>query len=129
MHKERLLKLAEHLETGKLGHEVFDFSQYNNSGTNICGTAGCAIGECPIIWPNEWVFNWLGTPILKDENNSLKSAIIFFQIKEAERMHLFEPNKQIISLYDGEHLFSNATKEQVAANIREFVKRKENETI
>ncbi len=51
MNKERLLALADHLERGKLGHEKFDFGCYNNTDSNVCGTAGCGIGECPILFP------------------------------------------------------------------------------
>lgn len=125
MHKERLLKLAEHLETGKLGHEVFDFSQFNNANTNICGTAGCAIGECPVIWPDEWEFCTVGLPTLKDKYTPRGSATSFFGIISKEYDHLFIPTHQNINEYGGKVLGIDATKEQVATNIREFVKRKE----
>ena len=49
MNRERLLRLADHLDHGKLGHEEFDFKQYNDTTESMCGTAGCAIGECPIL--------------------------------------------------------------------------------
>lgn len=51
MNKRRLLKLATHLETGKLGHRHFYFGAYNLGAVtaNKCGTSGCAIGELPII--------------------------------------------------------------------------------
>ena len=29
MNKERLLKIADHLEHGQMGHEVFDYSVFN----------------------------------------------------------------------------------------------------
>lgn len=60
MNKERLLKLAEHLEVGELGHEVFDFTVYGG-----CGFAGCALGECPTVFPDDWAFRGL-TPMLRD---------------------------------------------------------------
>ena len=64
---ERLEKLANHLLHGKLGHETFDFSKYNNGSfgkyaeerLKYCGTAGCAIGECPFVF-EEWLFNSTG---------------------------------------------------------------------
>lgn len=58
MRLDRLMKLAEHLESGTLGHDNFDFSAWNrgNRKENNCGTNGCALGECPILFPKEWFF-------------------------------------------------------------------------
>jgi hypothetical protein len=108
MNKERLLKLADHLEFGVLGHSIFDFS-YLNLGKvnpkNLCATNGCAIGECPIAFPEDWEFRqiWQGTeplPILKgikldiDSNASLafKSAQEFFDLTIGESDILFLPS-------------------------------------
>ncbi len=134
-YKRRLLKLAKHLENGKLGHEKFDFREYNMSRNNIpvpnkCGYMGCAIGECPIAFPNEWKFGNYG-PILISKNdlelNTFNNSLIFFNIINKEFIHLFIPshenlNNQYIDLYGGKVLFGDATKEEVASNIREFVK-------
>lgn len=45
--KDRLLKIAEHLEAGKLGHKKFDFRYFNNGAKDArgCGTSGCAVGS------------------------------------------------------------------------------------
>jgi len=63
MREDRLLILADHLLYGSLGHKVFDFNTYNTYDNPFekplegvprgCGTHGCAIGECPVIWPEE----------------------------------------------------------------------------
>jgi len=131
MNKERLLQLAEHLEHGDLGHVVFDFGHYNVDHTafmrpaNKCGYAGCAIGECPILWPDNWHFNCAGRPLLIakgaglcDERNSSER---WFDISVGESEHLFIPYEQNTDDYGGTPLRGNATRQEVAANIRTFV--------
>lgn len=56
---DRLLQLADHLEKGKLIHREFNFYYFNfgEEDETGCGTAGCAIGECPAIFP-EWKFDY-----------------------------------------------------------------------
>lgn len=64
MNVERLKKLSDHLRNGQLGHDEFDINTYNSSSPSArpqmrkigCGSSGCAIGELPIIFPNEWEF-------------------------------------------------------------------------
>jgi hypothetical protein len=128
MNAERLLKLAEHLETGKLGHEKFDFSYYNASDelgaahlSPNCGAVGCAIGECPIVFPDEWRFNDQGFPVTGLHFNSTDSGKEFFRLSEEEYEHLFLPHHQDYDRFGGVDLNDHATKELVAANIRAFV--------
>lgn len=77
IHKNRLLKLAAHLEKGKLGHKVFAFAYINANARGLelkrngCGTMGCAIGECPIAFPNDWRFH-KGRPVLNMSKNCRK---------------------------------------------------------
>ncbi len=126
MNAERLLKLADHLENGKLGHEVFDFGQYNagDMNKNGCGTNGCAIGECPIVFPEDWEFRGLVPKLIAMPTwDATDSGQFYFDITLDQYKHLFIPECQIEE-YGGIELYENATKEQVAANIREFVKRK-----
>ncbi len=121
-YKNRLLMLAKHLEKGKLGHKIFDFSVFNaheNGWTcdpPTCGTRGCAIGECPILFPKEWEFNGVGLPQAKTMSNPK-----FFGLNHYEYEFLFLP---FAFLPDSDRLPGTATKEQVAAHIRAFVKRK-----
>ncbi len=122
MNKERLLKLANHLLNGKLGHKTFNFAIYNSNGDgsipiNKCGTVGCAIGECPIVFPRSWTFDRHGLPVLKIyEDNFVmapyESGCKFFGIEYEDYIKLFTPN-----LSTNRH----ATKEQVANNIIKFV--------
>lgn len=141
MKADLLLQLAEHLESGKLGHQNFDFMVYNaDKSTNLfglslkerpapytCGTNGCAIGECPILWPDHWMFGENGDPELRKnpgENTRYKlhySILVWFDLTQEEANHLFQPYHQIPYKYGGIPLSDGATKEQVASNIREFV--------
>ena len=129
MNKERLLKLADHLETGTLGHKVFDFTKYNATKNgflplnNRCGYMGCAIGECPVVWPDDWEFR--PDPLLKGETWVGGSGIKWFDVTCEELLHLFAPYFQRVTVYGGIPLGDDATKEEVAANIRAFVARKE----
>jgi len=121
MHAERLLKLAQHLETGKLGHDGFDFKVYHDEGD--CGTVGCAIGECPTVFPDDWEID-RHEPVLRGYSSQAQSAMNFFFINRPQYHHLFVPNMQKPSQFGGVDLDGDATKEQVAANIRSFVAKK-----
>ena len=82
---EKLTTLANHLLHGKLGHEKFDFSNFNFTPhkmliSNECGTLGCALGECPIIWPDEWTFDGKHIVLMKEYLDywDLDAPMIFF---------------------------------------------------
>ena len=127
MNKERLLQLADHLENGKLGHEVFDFRIYNNAITPECGTTGCAMGECPILWPNHWEWSIIGYPTLSDgeNHNSKFSGCAWFDLDRRQYDHLFMPDQQKVLLYGGKLLTKDATRYEVAAGIRAFITKME----
>jgi hypothetical protein len=136
---DRLLKLAKHLASGKLGHKLFDFGQYND-GDWSCGSAGCAIGECPIAFPDDWEFReWgvvalNGAPLDLVEDTSFYSAKKFFGLTDSQAQHLFVPTvpwemiddkprlRQNVKKFGGKVLFEEATRKEVAANIRAFVR-------
>jgi hypothetical protein len=148
----RLLKLAKHLETTrKLIHKNFSFSIFNSADSAPaltgmfdatkarrskkygCGTSGCAIGECPAVFP-EWSFQEFGTYILpvldgmtpSDITEPFKvcsaSAVRFFGLTKKESNHLFYPYRQDIVRYSGRSLEGDATAKDVASNIRAFVR-------
>lgn len=119
MHKERLLKLAEHLESGKLGHKEFDMSTWNSANGPECGTSGCAVGECPIIWPEDWKFGPHGHPTVR-AYSVYASAQIWFGLTITECYDLFMPDS-----YPQNHI----TPKVVAARIRSFVAQKESEDL
>lgn len=66
MYRDRLLALAEHLEYGTLGIG-WNFTTLITD----CGTAGCALGHCPDLWPRDWktVKDKLGRHILTFTGN------------------------------------------------------------
>jgi hypothetical protein len=120
---QRLLRLAAHLEGGQLGHATFDFNNWHIGGSlGTCGTSGCAIGECPFVWPNDWCFeNEFPKLQNQPEHGAMTSAETWFSLSYDEARHLFIPGRQDPEQFGGEHLEETATKEQVASNIREFV--------
>lgn len=129
---KRLLKLADHLEHGKLGHKIFDYSAYNTTDDyktalyGKCGTHGCAIGECPIAFPGSWEFGRNGFPVLKNKADVLESGKEFFNLSANEYRTLFIGN----SLYsNGKRVFrllrEKARRKTVAKRLRKFVKLKE----
>ena len=132
MNKERLLKLADHLENGNLGHKYFSFSVWNSDdwqdGADVkCGTMGCAIGECPFVWPDDWKFDTDGEPVLDGKIGVHDSVVDWFELSKDEGRHLFIPQKQSPVVFGGKYVDGDATKYEVAANIRAFVEKEENE--
>lgn len=133
IYRNRLLRLAKHLEKGKLGHKKFDFSTWNEGKTpgsmpaRRCGYAGCAIGECPIIWPKAWKFDGYGDPSLTGRHFSDVStcATEWFGVLLDEVQHLFVPNCQNPRRFGGQTLGNYATRDEVAANLRAFVDKNE----
>lgn len=136
MNKKRLLKMADHLERGQLGHEKFDFNVFNckidKSGFrvgagSICGTLGCALSEQPIVFPRYFYFAGRHEILLKKNstNSTWEDAERFYGVDDLAVMHLFAPYGQHPALFGGKVLLNDATRKQVASNIRAFVKRME----
>lgn len=128
MNIERLERIATHLEAGRPnGHPVFDFSTFNTPAGPACGSHGCAIGECPIVWPDEWMFSPHLGPVLRDKygrKTIMESTMAWFALTEHEAYHLFFPDQQDQHLYGGEWLRCDALAIEVAANIRIFISNK-----
>lgn len=124
MNAGRLIKLAKHLESGKLGHKRFDFSQFNGEMDPVepkpytCGTAGCALGECPIIFPKQWRFDSNSFPALRrGDASGYEAGAEFFGLNGVEVRSLFDPSDS--------GLGGKATRKQVAKRIRQFVAAKQ----
>ena len=123
---KRLKKLAEHLYNGKLIHEKFHFGYFNNGMPDEkgCGTMGCAIGECPGIF-EEWEFRF-AVPLLKKQQEyrfPTECASAFFHIDRTEALALFIAKHQGVK-FNLKLLDEEATKEQVADNIKTFITNK-----
>jgi len=139
---KRLEKLANHLLTGKLGHEKFDFAVLNTVkrdrngypigkfNDNNCGTMGCALGELPIVDPKNWTFerqgDWRDPYLVKlgKGTGSFKSAEVYFGITDIEADSLFQAGEESPWLsgkqkIDG--LSPMAKKETVANSILKFI--------
>ncbi len=138
----RLLKLAAHLEAGpkkaKWAHKRFDFGIFDNYGDsgdlfgpkNVCGTAGCAVGECPAVFPKDFKFksslSGVYIALKGSAVHNLNAAAVFFDLSDEEAQYLFMPG--------GAPWFGNeyrnyltgrkATAKQVAKHIRKFVAKK-----
>lgn len=143
MNTQRLLALAEHLETGKLGHEVFDFRHVNavpvkgqglallstdgliQATGGVCGTHGCAIGELPIVFPESWYFQENGLPRLKVEYvtkfaGTGRDVIEFFGVSYGELCGLFYDGKRECP-WNKHKLGTQPSRAEVAAGIRRYV--------
>jgi hypothetical protein len=119
LHRKRLEKLATHLEKGKLGHDKFYFGSYFK--VTPCGTVACALGECPTVFPGDWMMDG-SAPRIVYAHSTISSAEKFFGLSLSATDHLFYPNHQNPKRHGGKLLKSTATRKQVAANIRAVLK-------
>lgn len=123
IYDKRLLKLAKHLESGKLGHKKFDFGvvnatkQYGPAGYE-CGYAGCAGGELPILFSS--YFTWADFPYKYFTDETEYKIRKFFDLNVEDFKCLFMPTV-LMEGYYRERLPADATKEEVALRIRDFV--------
>lgn len=153
MRSDLLLQLAEHLEKGQLGHQTFDFTTLNDGPfhTDGCGTTGCALGELPILFHDDWKFKRINNvitghairyiPALKDNlhvhrnvfhrnvfHGPYQDTERYFDLTETEVEFLFSPLD--VDDEDAEEeevdnerdlLYGSATRLDVATRIRRFV--------
>lgn len=115
----RLVQLADHLKYGKTSHKVFDFTRWHS----LCGTLGCAIGECPTVFPGEWEFA-NNSPVLKGTVDTEVSIRKFFNFSvEDDYPPLFAPGGRTGDTGYGKtcYLPDEATREEVADNILAYV--------
>jgi hypothetical protein len=119
MNKERLLKLADHLETN-FGHDKFDFHVVTEGArkANGCGTLGCAYGELPIAFPN--VYRFVENPYY-DWGVDGPTAYHFFEIGHMAYGAIFEPDAEEERDDLGCPFLAPTEPTHVAANIRHIV--------
>jgi hypothetical protein len=126
---DKLRKVENHLRNGILAHKVFDFSTIDKGeiGENGCGTNGCAIGELPVIFPDDFVYDTDGDVIVTNPKEGVYQSSVweeidnFFGITSNMSNHLFVPEAQDRYKYGGNELDKEATKEEVADNIAAFI--------
>ena len=143
MRSDRLLVLAAHLKSDRRGHKIFDFGCYSvgvrDPKRNLCGSAGCALGELPVVWPDDWYFGPCSVeggsnysvrlkPRGLDIYNSMyvnEGACKWFELSEDELFALFYADHELKEDSPIEVLTANATAEQVADRFIAFVKWRE----
>lgn len=128
---DRLLILAEHLRKRK------QFEGANRSAslpTLRIHENGCIIRhfdfpfyECAHIF-SEWTFTSDGLPSLREVSQSTiaDSAMDYFNLDNSLFQHLFSPLAQDYEKYGGRILQRNASKRDIAFNIRCFLETREN---
>lgn len=127
VHEKRLLKWYYHLLQPQklLLHDKFYFGTYENR--EGCKTLGCIAGELPAVFPKSWYFQ---NSVLFLKGSSYvpitQDVAAFFDISYVEASHLTIPGQQTMSVdpYYMDHpvLPTTATKAQVVANLRRFLK-------
>ena len=120
MRTDRLLKLADFLEN-VVPDDQFNIDHWTSvkpKGDHLtvgCGTAGCAIGWCPTIWPDDWELSSVGSPCLRGHRDwgwAEESIKDFFGLTGQKIDHLF---------YRESYAVPEVTRHDVAARIRETV--------
>jgi len=139
LYKKRLAKLAKYLEDHDFSDPecTFGFATVtdNVSPKHPCGTSACAMGLMPLVDPDEWYYSFSESPLIGQLlpyvrllNSKLDCidmcAKSYFGISYKELWHLFYPNRQRTEKYGGKQLDNYATADEVAHNIRQFLKRK-----
>ncbi len=128
---KRLEKVANHLIHNMLGQDKWDFSEIHKISS--CGTAGCAMGELPVIFPKLWKYDLKDSDdpvkLRKDSSNdSFYDVERFFGLSKEERRHLFMPAMweptQKPELYGGKRLSRKCKPQTVGKQIHAFLKKK-----
>lgn len=131
MNKDKLLQLAVFLD--KLPAEKFHFDQVvtefdENSPDGMCGSVCCAMGRCPVLFPEE--VQWSGSKCpgdalidmtTGDSKDYLDIAMTMFGIEEYQAEALFSPGEQLLA--DLPRLWKDVTSKEVASNIRLFIEK------
>jgi len=149
---ERLITLAEHLQkpVGDRLHEEFNFGCVNSflgdgktiKGIPFCGSAGCAMGEAPLLWPEliqfqpdlPASFSLLGCDAY-DEDRQIsytRAAQWLFNITLDDAVALFSPNEPRYWVEYKDSLGRRPTASEVADSILAFVayhREKNNENV
>lgn len=127
MRFDRLHRLYDFMTETPLPIErKWDFGDINTGGQAngwSCGSAGCAMGEFPLIWPREWEFTACSV-FLKNKNGcgAFGDAAEFFGLTHGEANHLFDPDSQT-KRHDPKCSFltRKSTRREVARNLKSFI--------
>lgn len=129
--RQRLLAIADHLDKPQQQLHCDTFSFTSLCEITHCGTSGCAMGEAPVIFPEHYAYPKLTDedgvmlPYLKGDGRSVGFTFPdFLGITQYHANFLFYPVPYKDELQGSGviRLKGSATKEEVAANIRRYVK-------
>ena len=118
MYKNRLLKLADFLEN-KVPSKSFDLSLFvlGRLDKNECGSAGCALGWCPKVFPrSKWSYElneWGDLDLLYERKYPYAGAQLFFGISKEASSYLFDPSYYAVG---------HTGRKEVISRIRSFVR-------
>lgn len=126
IHARRLSILADALEQDKHGHAEWDFGDVCRN--YHCGTAGCAMGSLPYIFPAEWrmgvKYDEPFPELVGSKADDLHEDVnAFFGLRGNEVFSLFELKGYYPNLCQ-----SQITPQIVAAKIRAFLEFKGRES-
>jgi hypothetical protein len=131
IHKARLLKLADFLDT--IPRQKFNINYITNICGDIelsnksikdpeCGSVGCAIGYCPVVFPRLFKYYRRITSITHPEVICIKTGKVNFEAVEDVFGLAMGESQQLFSAVS--YIGKRSTPHAVAQNIRKFVKRK-----
>ena len=123
MEKDKLLQIADDLESGALAFDEFRFDRFR--GEMKCGTVGCALGHYAMNSPH-WTFDEKNNPHLVTNvalfTHPMSDASEYFDITEDMAYLMFVPDNHVQILPESlDHLPDDATPEEVAKRIRSVV--------
>src|SRR5690242_18999015 len=88
---------------------------------------GCALGECPVLFPEQWRFKGRFVFLRWGCETGLWAACAFFGLSIGQSRHLFMPEAQFVDAFGGRFLNDSASRFEVATNIYDFIRVKERE--
>lgn len=90
----RLLTLAWFLKTEvpacQFNLNAFVRGDYRKLGE--CGTQACALGWCPVVFPQDWGFDVFGLPYLGNSDPFSERVARYFGLSDTEMTYLFALN-------------------------------------
>ena len=133
---DKLNQLAKHLIAGELGYEEFDFNHYNESTLSKgfdkqgCGTSGCAIGEMPFVFSEDWHFAGTSPALKKGSANIIAiDAKRYLGLNSDQYESLFIPNGEPLKGDTRRMIGPAATAKRVGNHILKFIKTMKSETV
>ena len=133
--RKRFEKLMNHLASGKLGLDKFDYGTWY--AKRDCGTCGCALGECTVVFPKQWKARALSVTLSdeyivtgpSDRGDPSEDAAEFFGISHEDAECIFCGEPLITGDWETAHVWipelsmtDSTTAAQVAARMKKYLK-------